>query len=78
MIENTQKSLTPLKWWQEGLGFAFFMFIFTEILVSPLISGKPITVKGILIGIPIWTIGGLFYGWVIKGIRESKRFKEKC
>jgi hypothetical protein len=75
MDKIEKKLLTHPKWWIEGLLLGLFMFVINDLLLNPLILGTPITLKKLLIGIPIWTIGGLFYGLTMKRIRESKRFK---
>lgn len=67
-------SQPQFKWWRSGLGWGFFMFIFMVILF-PLISGEKITVKDVLIGIPIWAIGGLFFGLIMKVFFVKKKIK---
>ena len=46
-------------WLIQGLGWGFIMFI------EELISGESIESKDILIGIGIWTIGGLWFGRIM-------------
>jgi len=41
------------------------MFVFMTI-VYPLFAGNEITLKMILIGIPVWTVAGLVFGYTMK------------
>ena len=55
------------------------MYVFMT-LVNPLIVGNEITLKMILIGIPIWTIAGLGFGYTMKyfmGKRAKSLTKQK-
>lgn len=53
------------KWQKVGISWALWMFVIMT-FVWPLIDGEEITLKKILIGIPIWLIGGLAFGWTMK------------
>lgn len=53
------------KWQKVGLSWALWMFIFMT-FIWPLIDGEEITLKKTLIGVPIWVIGGLAFGWTMK------------
>jgi len=59
-----------IKWWRDGLSWGLLMYFFMEILF-PLIQGKDITQKGLLIGIPVWMIGGLLFGCTLKRINKK-------
>lgn len=61
-------------WWRSGIGWGFFMYIFMEILM-PFIIGEPITGKSLLLGIPIWAIGGLIFGLIMKMFPGKKKLK---
>lgn len=52
-------------WLKIGIGWGGVMFILVTI-IYPLIDGKEITLKMILIGIPIWTVAGLGFGYIMK------------
>ena len=52
-------------WLKLGFGWGGFMYLYMT-LVNPLIDGDNITLKMILIGIPIWTIAGLGFGYTMK------------
>ena len=52
-------------WLKTGISWGGIMFIFMTI-VNPLIIGKEITLLMILIGIPIWTVAGLGFGYSMK------------
>ena len=62
------------RWLREGLVFGLFMFVFMQILF-PLIDGREITQRGLLIGIPIWIVGGLLFGVAMKLINRKKKIK---
>ena len=53
------------KWQKVGLIWALWMFAFMNI-AFPLIKGEEITFKQIAIGIPIWLLGGLIFGYLMR------------
>lgn len=61
-----------LKWWQEGLGWGFLMYISMNI-ISPLITGEGLVLRQLLIGIPLGIIFGLLYGVIILFLRERHK-----
>ena len=63
-------------WLISGLLFGLFMFIAMEILY-PLIAEHEITPKALLIGIPLWLIGGLGWGYTMKIVMNKKERKNK-
>lgn len=52
-------------WIKQGLNFGFFMYLMME-LIFPLFNGEKITIRGLLLGIVVWVISGLFYGYIMK------------
>ena len=60
------------QWWRAGLFFGFIMYVFNTIL-NPLVEGENITLTGLLIGIPIWTIVGFLFGYTMKFINRKKK-----
>ena len=69
--------LTPpeFQWWYVGLRWGLFMYVFSSVLF-PLIGGEDITLKGLLTGIPVWILGGLLFGYIVKmflGQRGTKQ-----
>ena len=54
------------KYVKVGFGWGLCMFAFMT-FVDPLIDGSEITLKKVLIGLVIWSIAGLFFGWAMKG-----------
>ncbi len=57
---------TPeFNWIAEGLGWGFFMFIIMNIFF-PLIVGEKYKLMTLLLGLIIWTLGGLSFGYVVK------------
>jgi hypothetical protein len=62
-------------WVKQGLFLGLIMYVLTTFMF-PLITGQKITLGKVLIGIPIWTIGGLGFGYIMKlinGINKPKR-----
>jgi len=71
---DTNKFSNPYEgrgWLKQGLRFGFFMYIFMTV-VFPLISKEKIILNDLLIGIPIWIIGGLGFGYIMKIFMNKK------
>ncbi len=51
---------------KSGLSWGLFMFVIMTI-IWPLIDGEGINMKRIIVGLIIWTLGGLAFGWTMKG-----------
>lgn len=51
------------KWTKVGLLWGAIMFVIMSI-IYPLIIGEKITTISILIGVVIWTIGGILFGYL--------------
>ena len=62
-------------WIKEGLGWAFFMFVFMN-FVFPLIKEETVTLNKVLISIPIWILGGLSFGYTMKKY-YNRQIKER-
>lgn len=62
-------------WIKEGLGWAFFMFVFMN-FVFPLIKEETVTLNKVLISIPIWILGGLSFGYTMKKF-YNRQIKER-
>lgn len=72
-----QKFSRPLKretasinWVNEGLWFGSFMFVFME-LIFPLVQREGLILSKILIGIVVWTLGGLLFGYTMKKLMKK-------
>jgi hypothetical protein len=52
-------------WIIYGLSWVAFMFVIMTI-GFPYFEGETITLKSVLIGIVVWTIGGLAFGYIMK------------
>lgn len=50
-------------WIKFGLIWGVFMFLMMNI-VFPLIDGNGLDIKRVLIGIPVWIVFGLIFGYV--------------
>ncbi|MDF1698231.1 MAG: hypothetical protein P1U56_20450 [Saprospiraceae bacterium] len=70
-LDSIQNPFEGKGWLKQGLSWGFFMFIFMTFLY-PLIKDEPIESRNILIGIPIWTIGGLCFGYTMKLLMGTK------
>lgn len=58
-------------WIKQGLFFGTFMYVFIA-LVIPLVSNKEISSQDLLIEIPIWLIGGLAFGYIMRLFSNKK------
>ncbi|OBX22841.1 MULTISPECIES: hypothetical protein [Bizionia] len=62
-------------WIKQGLSWGLFMFVFMTFILH-LIQGEKITLWSVLIGVPIWTIGGMGFGYTMKSLMgKPKRNK---
>lgn len=71
--------LTPpeFNWRNYGLRWSLFMFVFMEILF-PLIDGQKYNIYKLAIGIIVWALAGLGYGYLMKKIlARQARIQEK-
>lgn len=64
-IEKTRNLFDKKSWINTGLSWGFFMFIMMSILF-PYFDGTEITLKTIFLGILIWSIAGLVFGYTMK------------
>jgi len=64
-LEIPRKKNSTKKWLKLGLFWGLFMYI-TMTFLFPLIEQEQISSKKILIGIPIWLFGALFFGYSMK------------
>ena len=62
------------QWLRLGLFFGIWMYVFSTILF-PLIDGRGITQKELLIGIPMWAIAGFLFAFTMKIINRRKKLK---
>jgi hypothetical protein len=69
---NLTSPESKAQWWRAGLFFGLFMYVFMVILL-PFIKGETLTQKGLLIGIPIWAVVGVLFGFTMKIINRKKR-----
>ncbi len=63
-------------WIRQGLYWGLFMYIFMN-LIFPLLGREGITSKKVLIGIPIWTLAGLGFGYTMKLINGKSKIKKQ-
>lgn len=59
-------------WIKAGLIWGGFMYIFMTIFFNSLFTRALPTLKDLLIGIPIWGIGGLIFGYLMKSWTQKK------
>jgi hypothetical protein len=63
-------------WLISGLLFGLFMY-FAMTIIYPLITQQEITLRALLIGIPLWLIGGLGWGYTMKIVMNKLERKNK-
>ena len=64
-LELVTPKMTTKNWLKMGLAWGLFMYL-TMVFIFPFIMQEEITQKSMLIGIPIWLIGGLSFGFTMK------------
>jgi hypothetical protein len=76
LAEQKEKFSKPLiltapevKWWRVGLSWGLFMLVATSLFN---LYSNDFTWKMLLIDIPLWMVGGLFFGFVMKKFFTSK------
>ncbi len=62
-------------WIKQGMLWGLFMFVSMTFL-WPWIDGSDITIRSIWIGIPIWALGGLGYGYTMKLFFRTQQMKQ--
>ncbi|MCB0636933.1 MAG: hypothetical protein KDC54_09975 [Lewinella sp.] len=70
-LESVPDPFAGRGWIAQGLSWGLFMFVVMTFLFPPLI-GDPITGRSILVGIPIWALGGLGFGYSMKWFMGRK------
>ncbi len=55
-----------------GIGWGLIMFTFTEI-VRPLMEHEPVTFISTLISFPLWLLGGIFFGYILKNMGRQNQ-----
>lgn len=63
------------QWVTTGIAWGIFMFFLIAIAL-PYFQNEPITLKNVLIGFPLWILGGLGYGFSMKKYFEREHFKK--
>ena len=76
-IIEIEKNNTTRNWLKSGLYFGVFMFL-CMVIIYPLIRGKEITLEDIMIGMPLWIIGGLVWGLTMKWWMNKKGKEKKA
>jgi len=70
-IESIPDPFAGKGWIREGLSWGLFMFILTAI-IFPLVDGTDIRPIRVLLAVPLWVVGGLVFGFVVKGTMSKK------
>ena len=76
-LEFPEKRNTTKRWLISGFFFGLFMFI-GMVIINPTVKGDGITLKAVLIGIPLWLIGGLAWGLTMNGWMNKKGKENKA
>lgn len=61
-------------WIVTGLVWGVMMYVFSN-LISYFMDGE-ITKRKLIVGIPIWIIGGLIFGLVTRGVKRKQKNKQ--
>jgi hypothetical protein len=71
LVKQKEKFAQPLtinpiqkSGWTAAFSWAFFMYLMMEIIFPSLFEKKVPEIRNLLIGIPVWLIAGLCYGWL--------------
>lgn len=78
-LESKPNPFAGKGWIKIGFSWGFFMFVFMTI-VFPLSQGEEITLLKTLIGIPVWIIASLLFGYTMKllmGNPQKKKINNK-
>lgn len=75
-LEISEKKNSTKSWLILGLFFGLFMYV-VMMIIFPLIEGEKITQQNLLIGIPIWLIAGLGWGYFMKFWMNKKGKENK-
>ncbi|GHT69115.1 hypothetical protein AGMMS50239_35380 [Bacteroidia bacterium] len=75
-IKNRLKTYKSNKWIRSGLLWGAFMYLST-VIFFPLFNGEKITMSAIWIGIPLWVIGGLAFGYTLMNNTINKTDESK-
>ncbi len=71
-LENVPNPFDGYGWIKKGLYWSLFMFVFMTFLY-PIIKGESITLKHAHIDIPVWIIGGLLFGYIMKLVNATNK-----
>lgn len=69
------QTITKSDYLKQGVLYSSFMFVFM-VLVIPFFKGEKIHLMDIVIGIPLWIMGGFLYIYIIKLIASWLKIKE--
>ena len=64
-LKPANLTVPQFNWVAVGLSWGFFMFLFMEVIYV-LISGGRFSLRGFFVGMVTWTLGGLFFGFIMK------------
>ncbi|NJL11683.1 MAG: hypothetical protein HC913_00770 [Microscillaceae bacterium] len=70
-LSGNTNPFAGMGWIKEGLTFGLFMFV-VMVCLLPWLFGEAITPKKIGIGLPIWLLGGLCYGYMMKRVNRKQ------
>ncbi len=75
-LDNVPNPFEGYAWIKQGLYWGIWMYVLMTLLF-PIINGEKLTFINALIGIPIWTIGGLGFGYTMKIVNGKKQLNPK-
>ena len=63
-IEYQKTTEENFQWLKTGMSWGGFMYILSS-FINPLVSGEEVSLLLVILGIPLWTIGGICFGYVL-------------
>ncbi|TNE65204.1 MAG: hypothetical protein EP344_03125 [Bacteroidetes bacterium] len=70
-VASTPNPYEDLGWIRIGLGWGLFMYVFMTFIL-PFFYGEDLSWKQAVIGVPVWAIGGLSFGYAMKRLFGKK------
>ncbi|WP_394907946.1 hypothetical protein [uncultured Mesonia sp.] len=70
-LEQVSQKFKTQNWVKTGLTWGAFMFVFMSVLY-PYFTGGKITAVSLGLGVVIWTLGGLLFGYFMKAYLNKK------
>lgn len=73
-LKNVENEFSRQNWLVSGIKWGIFMYIFM-VIVFPFLIGDEITWKTLTLGIVVWLIGGVLFGYMMQFFMNKKPSK---